>query len=59
YAATMLQRQYDMGYLGVKSVLDCIDGLELSCKFQDTGVVVVNRDMLSDEDVQQIIKYNE
>lgn len=59
YAATMLQRQYDMGYLGVKSVLDCIGGATLNCKFQDTGVVVVNRDMLSDEDVQQIIKYNE
>ncbi len=59
YAATMLQRQYDMGYLGVESVLDCIDGATLSCKFQDTGVVVVNHDMLSDEDVQQIIKYNE
>lgn len=59
YAATMLQRQYDMGYLGVKSVLDCIDGAPLSCKFRDTGVVVVNIDTLSDEDVQQIIKYNE
>lgn len=59
HAATMLQRQYDMGYLGVKSVLDCIDGATLSCKFQDTGVVAINRDNLSDEDVQQIIKYNE
>lgn len=59
YAATMLQRQYDMGYLSVKSVLDCIGGDRLSCKFHDTGVVVINRDMLQDEDVQQIIQYNE
>ncbi len=59
HAATMLQRQYDMGYLGVKSVLDCIGGAKLSSKFQDTGVVAISRDNLSDEDVQQIIKYNE
>lgn len=59
YAATMLQKQYDMGYLGVASVLDFIDGAEINCKFQDTGVVVVNHDTLHNEDVQQIIKYNE
>lgn len=59
YASTMLQRQYDMGYLGVSSVLDMIGGKEISCKFQDTGVVAVNHDTLHNENIQQIIKYNE
>lgn len=59
YAATMLQRQYDMGYMGVSSVLDLIGGGENSCKFRDTGVAVVNYDTLGDEDIQQIISYNE
>lgn len=58
HASTMLQRQYDMGYLGVASLLDLIDGIDISCKFQDTGVVVVNHETLHNEDVQQIINYN-
>lgn len=58
YASTILQRQYDMGYLGVSSLMDMINGVEINCKFKDTGVVVVNYDTLSNEDVQQTIRYN-
>lgn len=58
YASTILQRQYDMGYLGVSSVLDMINGVEISCKFKDTGVVVVNYDTLGNEDVQDTINFN-
>lgn len=38
--------------------MDMIHGVEINCKFQDTGVVVVNYDTLSNEDVQQTISYN-
>ncbi len=58
YASTMLQRQYDMGYEGVCSALQFIDGEESDVKFIDTGVVVVNKDCINDSDIQEILKHN-
>ncbi len=41
-AATVVQKQYNMGYNGVASAHDLINGDKNDCKFIDTGVMVVN-----------------
>lgn len=41
-ASTVVQKQYDMGYKGVRSALDILDGQEVDCKFVDTGVIAIN-----------------
>lgn len=41
-AATVVQKQYDMGYRGVESALDILDGKEAEYKFIDTGVIVID-----------------
>lgn len=57
--AIVLQRQYDMGYLGVKSALELINGGENSLKFIDTGVAVLNRDNFDTKEIQDIISNNQ
>lgn len=57
-ASTMLQRQYDMGSMAVGSVLSILEGNVPSVKFEDTGVVTVNRDTLSDPEVEEVLKRN-
>lgn len=54
-AATILQRQYQMGYSGVTSALDLINGHTMNVKYVDTGVVVVSHDTLLDEEVAEAI----
>jgi len=58
YASTMLQRQYDMGYQGVYSALQFMDGKPNDVKFIDTGVVVVNKDCINNLEIQEILKHN-
>ncbi len=57
-AATMLQKQFDMSYEGIRSAISLIDGEEIPIKFIDTGVVTVNIDTLSTPEVQEVIIHN-
>lgn len=57
-SATMLQKQYDMGYRAVETALDIMEGKQPTVKFVDTGVVVVNKDSLSDPDIIETISHN-
>lgn len=54
----MLQRQYDMGYKGVESALNILDGEEIELKFIDTGVTVLNKDTINSDEIQGIIEKN-
>lgn len=57
-ASTILQKQYDMGYKGVETALSLINGEETSVKFVDTGVIIVNRDTLENDDVKDALSHN-
>ena len=57
-ASTILQKQYDMGHTGVASALELIGGQEMSVKFADTGVVVVNKDTIDQAEVQEALLHN-
>ena len=57
-ASTMLQRQYDMSYKGVATALELLDGNKPGIKFEDTGVITVNKDTLADPDVEEVLKNN-
>lgn len=57
-AATMLQKQYYMGYKAVETALAIGNGEEMTVKFVDTGIAVVNRDTLNDSEVQEILSHN-
>lgn len=56
-AATMLQRQYDMGYEAVGAVKAIEAGEKLKYKFVDTGVITVKREYLSNADVVDTLKH--
>jgi ribose transport system substrate-binding protein len=53
--ASVVQRQYYMGYDGVKNALDLANGKTISEKTIDTGVVIVDKDNVDTPDVQSII----
>lgn len=57
-AATMLQRQYYMGYKAVETALDIANGEEMTVKFVDTGIAVVNRDTINDPEIREILSHN-
>ncbi len=57
-ASTILQKQYDMGYVGTETALSLIQGEEMPVKFVDTGVVIVNRETIQQEDVQEALSHN-
>lgn len=57
-AATMLQRQNEMVRIAIETALQRINGNEVTTKFIDTGVVVVNDETVNDPDVQAIISLN-
>ncbi|MBR4573901.1 MAG: substrate-binding domain-containing protein [Lachnospiraceae bacterium] len=57
-ASTILQRQYDMGYLAVGSVLDIMQGITPPVRFIDTGVVTVNEENMSSPEVREVIDMN-
>lgn len=53
--ASVVQRQYFMGYDGVKTALKLAQGGSASEKKIDTGVVLVDKDNVDSEEVQSII----
>ncbi|MCR5356067.1 MAG: substrate-binding domain-containing protein [Lachnospiraceae bacterium] len=57
-ASTMLQRQYDMSYRAVGTALDLLSGKAVDIRFEDTGVVTVNNQTLTDPDVVELLKNN-
>ncbi|MGN0687030.1 MAG: substrate-binding domain-containing protein [Oscillospiraceae bacterium] len=57
-AATMLQKQYYMGYKAVETALAIGNGEEMTVKFVDTGIAVVNRHTVDDAEVIEILSHN-
>lgn len=53
--STVLQRQYFMGYEGIKLAVDVAQGKAPAEKVVDTGVMVVNKENLMEPDVQAIV----
>jgi ribose transport system substrate-binding protein len=53
--SSVVQRQYYMGYDGVKTALEMSDGNTVREKTIDTGVILVNTDNVDDAEVQSII----
>lgn len=53
--ASVVQRQYYMGYDGVKTALELANGGTVAEKTIDTGVLLVSSDNVDDADVQDII----
>lgn len=53
--ASVVQRQYYMGYDGVKTALEMANGGTVSEKTIDTGVILVDSSNVDDPDVQSII----
>lgn len=53
--ASVVQRQYFMGYDGVKTALSIANGEEVTEKTVDTGVVLVDSNNVDSEEVQSII----
>lgn len=53
--ASVVQRQYFMGYDGVKAALDLANGKAVEEKMVDTGVIVVDKDNIKSEEVSAVI----
>ncbi len=53
--SSVVQRQYFMGYDGVKTALGLSNGETVSEKTIDTGVILVDKDNVDSEEVQSII----
>jgi len=53
--SSVVQRQYYMGYDGVKTALELSDGNQVREKTVDTGVILVNTENVDDPEVQSII----
>lgn len=58
HVSTMLQRQYDMGNRAVETVMQIFGGNTPAVRFEDTGVVTVNRMKLSDPEVTEVLMHN-
>lgn len=57
-ASSVLQKQFNMSYDGVKTALDLIDGKKMEQKFVDTGIIVVNSNNLNDPEVRETLDHN-
>ncbi len=57
HASAMIQKQYDMSYLSVKSALDKINGQSLNVKYVDTGIIRVNHESLSSPEIQEVLSH--
>jgi ribose transport system substrate-binding protein len=57
-ASSVLQKQFDMSYEGVRAALELIDGKEAEQKFVDTGITVVNSNNLNDPEVRETLDHN-
>ncbi|NLJ89273.1 MAG: substrate-binding domain-containing protein [Clostridiales bacterium] len=53
--STIVQKQYMMGYEGVKAGVALSNGEEVAEKLVDTGTLIVNESNIDDADVQDII----
>ncbi len=53
--STVLQKQYLMGYEGVKTAYELSKGNAPAEKLIDTGVMIVNKDNINNEEVQAVI----
>ena len=53
--STIVQRQYFMGYEGLKAGVALANGEEIEERFNDTGTLVVNEDNIEDPEVIEII----
>ncbi len=53
--ASVVQRQYFMGYDGVKAAIDMANGETVSEKTIDTGVVLVDNENVDSDEIQSII----
>jgi len=53
--SSVVQRQFYMGYDGVKTALEMSAGNTVKEKTVDTGVILVNTDNVDDAEVQSII----
>lgn len=51
YGVTLMQKQDQMGYLGMTSLDALMNGKELEQKYYDTGVIVVDSDYLMENDI--------
>lgn len=58
-AATMLQRQDEMARLSVSAALGLLKGGSIEEKFVDTGIVVVNKENIEEEEIQAVIHMGE
>ena len=47
FAGTLMQRQDQMGYLGLTALYDFVSGSRYEQKYFDTGVVLIDADYLS------------
>lgn len=52
---SVVQRQYFMGYDGVKTALELANGQEVAEKTIDTGVILVDSENVDSEEVQSVI----
>ena len=57
-ASTILQKQYSMSYTGIKTASELTDGKKISVKFEDTGVIVVNKETKDTAEVQDALLHN-
>lgn len=53
--SSVVQRQFNMGYDGVKTALELSNGGTVSEKTIDTGVILVDKDNVDSEEIQSII----
>lgn len=53
--ASVVQRQFYMGYDGVKTALELANGNEVKEKTVDTGVILVDKTNVDDSEIQSII----
>ena len=57
-ASTIIQRQYDMSYNGVRAALNIINGEQVTVKYVESSVLIVNRETLPTMIVQNVLNRN-
>lgn len=57
-AATMLQRQYVMGFKALETITGILNGERVQTKYVDTGVITVKLETLSEPEVLETLKHN-
>jgi len=55
YVATILQKQYNMGYKSVQAAIEASNGHEPKEKFVDTGVVIANGETIDSASVKSVL----